>query len=59
MVTDVSPLQLEKAPPPIEVIESGMVIVVKLLQFWKAELPIVVTESGMVRLPVSPLSLKA
>jgi hypothetical protein len=49
-VTDVNPLQEEKAEAPIVVTELGIVTLVNLLQEEKAELPIVVTELPIVRL---------
>ena len=48
MVTDVKPLQPEKAPPPILVTEFGIVTDVKPLQPEKALFPILVTEFGIV-----------
>jgi metal-sulfur cluster biosynthetic enzyme len=48
MVTEVKPLQSEKAKAPIEVTELGMVTEVKPLQPEKALLPIEVTELGMI-----------
>ena len=44
MVTEVKPLQYEKAKLPIKVTELGMVTEVKPLQSEKAEGPIKVTE---------------
>ena len=54
MVTDVKPLQPEKAQPPILVTEFGMVTDVKPLHQAKASRPILVTEFGMV-IDVKPL----
>ena len=48
MVTDVKPLQSEKAASPILVTEFGMVTDVKPLQSENAYSPILVTEFGMV-----------
>ena len=47
-MTEFSPLQSPKAPPPIEVTESGIVIEVKPEQPQNALSPIEVTDSGMV-----------
>ena len=47
MVTEIRPEQPLKAPPPIEVTESGMVRVVKLVQPRNVPPPIEVTEAGM------------
>ena len=47
-VTEVRPVQPEKAVLPIEVTELGMVTEVRPVQFLKAEPPISVTELGMV-----------
>ena len=54
MVTDVKPLQPEKAFCPILVTEFGMVTDVKPPQYWKALSPILVTEFPMV-IDVKPL----
>ena len=55
-MTEVRPLQLEKALLPIEVTELPMVTVVRPVQSEKAEFPIVVTELPMVTesRPVQP-----
>ena len=42
--------QPSKAPPPILVTESGMVMSARLLQDLNARSPMLVTESGMVTL---------
>jgi hypothetical protein len=57
MVTEVKPLQEEKALFPIVVTELGMITEVKPLQPIKAEFPIDVTELGIVNEPVKPLQL--
>ena len=54
MVTEVNPVQPEKALPPILVTEFGMVTMVKPVQLKKAELPIVFTVDGMVTSPPFP-----
>ena len=60
MVTEVKPVQPEKAWLPMLVTEFGMVTEVKLVQSWKALLPMLVTEyvilsyvtlAGMTRSP--------
>ena len=51
MVTEVRPLQTEKAEPPIEVTEVGRVTEVRPLQPEKAEPPIEVTEVGSEQSP--------
>ena len=48
MVTEVKPVQPEKAELPILVTDSGIVILVKPVQPEKAELPISATELGIV-----------
>ena len=47
MVTDVRPVQSEKANLPIDVTLLGMVTEVRPLHPWKAYVPIVVIPSGI------------
>ena len=54
-MTEVRPLQPEKAEPPMEVTELGMVTEARPLQPKKAELPMEVTELGITRFVTSEL----
>jgi len=57
MVTDVNPVQPEKALKFIIVTEFGMVTDVKLLQFSKALPPIVVTPSSIITVVIEKREL--
>lgn len=61
MITDISPLQLEKEPMPIVVTELGIVTDVNPLHPMKVLFPILVTEFGIIMevSPVEPLNALA